>query len=126
MPNACKDQEHADTCRFPHNGVCDWVGWSRTKMPERTSNPDDSPERKELNRVAWLLIREWERVEQKPVTISYYATFVDMARVVIADREAREVKLREALDEACAFALCQSPLGVESHARIYELQKLAK
>lgn len=47
----------------------------------------ESPEKRELNRVANLLIAEWNRVEMKPVSPSFVATFVDMARVVIADKE---------------------------------------
>jgi hypothetical protein len=46
------------------------------------ATPDDS----EVDRVARLLIVEWERVEGKPVNVSYVSTFVDMARIVIADR----------------------------------------
>jgi len=45
-----------------------------------------TPENDELNRVAKLLISEWERVERKPVNVSYWATFVDLARAAIADR----------------------------------------
>lgn len=45
----------------------------------------NSPEKREINRIAWLLIREWERVERVPVNISYYATFADMARAVIVN-----------------------------------------
>jgi hypothetical protein len=40
----------------------------------------------QVDRVARLLIAEWERVEQRLVNVSYIATFVDMARAVIADR----------------------------------------
>lgn len=42
--------------------------------------------RAELNRVSLLLIAEWERAERRKVNPSYVSTFVDMARVVIADR----------------------------------------
>jgi hypothetical protein len=42
----------------------------------------------ELDRVARLLIDEWERVEGVQINPSYVATFVDMARVILADREA--------------------------------------
>lgn len=45
-----------------------------------------SPERDELNRVAGLLIEEWQRVEGATLNVSHVATFVDLARVVIADR----------------------------------------
>lgn len=39
----------------------------------------------EVNRLARVLMSEWERVEGKPVSISYVATFADMARAVLAD-----------------------------------------
>jgi hypothetical protein len=52
------------------------------------------PERAELDRVARLLMNEWERVEGKPVNPSYIATFVDMARVVIADRKRHQPTTR--------------------------------
>ncbi len=42
--------------------------------------------RDEVDRVARLLIAEWERVERRAVNLSYVATFADMARVVIEDR----------------------------------------
>lgn len=42
----------------------------------------------EIDRVAKLLIAEWERVEGKPVNVSYIATFADMARVVVANAQA--------------------------------------
>jgi hypothetical protein len=41
----------------------------------------------ELNRVSALLIAEWERVERCRVNPSRITTFVDMARVAIADRD---------------------------------------
>src|SRR3954471_13662019 len=50
-----------------------------------------SPERAEIDRVARILIAEWERVEGTPVNVSYLATFVDMARAVIADRVAAQL-----------------------------------
>jgi hypothetical protein len=40
----------------------------------------------EVNRIARLLIAEWERVDDK-VNVSRIANFIDMARVVIADRD---------------------------------------
>jgi hypothetical protein len=49
-----------------------------------------SEDRAEVDRVARLLMAEWERVEEKPVGLSYVATFADLARVVIADRRAAE------------------------------------
>lgn len=65
------------------------------------SRSGPSPERDELNRVSSLLIAEWERVEGKPVNVSYVATFVDMARVVIADAaralDARDQQWQERL-----------------------------
>lgn len=42
--------------------------------------------RAELDRVARLLMDAWERAEGTPVGMSYVATFVDLARAVIADR----------------------------------------
>ncbi len=62
------------------------------------------PERTEIDRVAGLLIAEWERVERKPVNVSYIATFADMARAVIADTAAREATLRAELAEARMLA----------------------
>ena len=44
----------------------------------------------EVDRIARLLMAEWERVEGTPVNASYVATFADMARAVIADREENE------------------------------------
>ncbi len=41
----------------------------------------------EVDRVTRLLMAEWERVEEKPVSASFVATFADMGRVVIADRD---------------------------------------
>lgn len=55
----------------------------------RVPGPDDD----EINRIARVLIAEWERVERKPVNISYYATFADMARAMVADRRS-EATLR--------------------------------
>jgi hypothetical protein len=49
-----------------------------------------SADRAEVDRVARLLMAEWERVEEKPVGVSYVATFADLARVVIRDRQAAE------------------------------------
>lgn len=43
---------------------------------------------REVNRIAELLMAEWQRAEKKKwVTISYTYTFVDMAMVVVADRQ---------------------------------------
>lgn len=39
----------------------------------------------EVDRVARLLMAEWHRVEQKEVSVSYIATFADMARVIVDD-----------------------------------------
>ena len=49
-------------------------------------HPSGTPDRDELNRVSRLLIAEWERAERLKVSPSYVSTFVDMARVMIADR----------------------------------------
>lgn len=56
-----------------------------------------SSERMEIDRVGRLLIAEWERVEGGPVNVSYIATFADMARVMIADREGQVAALRARL-----------------------------
>lgn len=48
--------------------------------------PRSPSQRSEVDRVAWLLMAEWERVEHRPVGVSYVATFADLARAVIADR----------------------------------------
>jgi hypothetical protein len=52
------------------------------------AHPGSIP-REEVDRVARMLIAEWERVEGRRVNVSYVATFADLARVVAADR-ARE------------------------------------
>lgn len=39
----------------------------------------------EVDRIAKMLIAEWERVEGEKVNVSYVATFVDMARVVVKE-----------------------------------------
>jgi len=39
----------------------------------------------EVNRIARILMDAWEKAEGKPVNASYVATFVDMAKAVIAD-----------------------------------------
>lgn len=41
----------------------------------------------EVGRVARVLMDAWARAEGKPVTPSYIATFADMARAVVEDRE---------------------------------------
>jgi hypothetical protein len=38
----------------------------------------------EVDHIARLMMAEWERVEGKPVNVSYVATFADMARVILA------------------------------------------
>lgn len=38
------------------------------------------PSREQVDGLARVLMAEWERVEHKPVTASYVATFADMAR----------------------------------------------
>lgn len=45
----------------------------------------------EVDRVARLLMAEWERVEKTSVNTSYITTFCDLARVVIADRHSRRL-----------------------------------
>jgi len=45
-------------------------------------------DKSEVDRVARLLMEAWEQAEGKAVGISYVATFADLARAVIADREA--------------------------------------
>jgi signal transduction histidine kinase len=47
-------------------------------------------ERTEVDRVARLLMDEWERVEGAAPTTSYVATFADMARVIVRDRGAQD------------------------------------
>lgn len=49
------------------------------------ADPGSIP-RHEVDRVARLLMAEWERVEGKPINVSYIATFADLARVVAADQ----------------------------------------
>lgn len=54
---------------------------------------DDStvePLNNEVDRVARVLMAEWERVEGKAVSASYVATFADMARAVIYDQMTQE------------------------------------
>lgn len=48
-------------------------------------NPGPVP-RGEVDRVARLLMTEWERAERKAINVSYIATFVDLARVVSDDQ----------------------------------------
>lgn len=38
---------------------------------------------KEVDECAWILIKAWEEAEGKPVNVSYYATFADMARALL-------------------------------------------
>lgn len=52
----------------------------------------------EADRVARLLMEAWEQAEGAPVGISYVATFVDMARAVIRDRDAAQPD-----EDACRF-----------------------
>lgn len=51
-----------------------------------TSRLTLSPAMQEVNRMAVLLMDEWERVEHEKVSASFVATFVDLARAVIIDR----------------------------------------
>lgn len=41
----------------------------------------------EVDRITRLLLSEWERVEHRSLHASYVATFVNMARVVVADQQ---------------------------------------
>lgn len=50
---------------------------------------DEAATRDDVNRVARILIDEWERVERKPVYVAYIATFADMARAVLAQSSGR-------------------------------------
>lgn len=66
----------------------------------------------EVDRVAALLIETWETAEGAKVNPSYVATFVDMARAVIADR--RSVDLCDSRgprigDDGCPR--CRRPKG---------------
>jgi hypothetical protein len=62
--------------------------------------------RAELDRVARLLMDAWERAEGTPVGMSYVATFVDLARAVIADR----ARLQRAVEGAAGAGGGVSPL----------------
>ena len=53
---------------------------------------DKSPMRVEVDRIARVLIAEWERVEGK-VGVSYVANFADMARAVIFAQPKRPLDL---------------------------------
>lgn len=44
-----------------------------------------------VNKLAWVLIREWERVENTRVSPSYMATFADMARAILRDENSDDV-----------------------------------
>lgn len=48
---------------------------------------------RETDRIARVLMAEWERAEGKPVNPSYVATFADMARAVLDDLGARTERL---------------------------------
>ena len=64
------------------------VEWS--VLPDSTPTEREAGDVGEVDRVARVLMTEWERVEREPVTASYVATFADMARAVIADHAERE------------------------------------
>lgn len=64
--------------------------------------------RAELDRVARLLMDAWERAEGTPVGMSYVATFVDLARAVIADR----ARLQRAVEGAAGAGLAGAGGGV--------------
>jgi hypothetical protein len=77
----------------------------------------------EVNRVARVLMAEWERAEGKPVSASYVATFADMARVVIADRRAQHdaekaEAVREALDEVERRVLAEIESARNDNAQV--------
>jgi hypothetical protein len=61
-----------------------------------------SDERAETNRVARLLMAEWERVEGRATTTSYVATFADMARVILRDRAQASAPLHARIAELAA------------------------
>jgi hypothetical protein len=44
---------------------------------------DTDPTRDDVNNIARIMMAEWERVEHKPVNVSYISTFADMARAVL-------------------------------------------
>ena len=46
---------------------------------------DAASEEPEVARVARVLMAAWEKAEGKPVSVSYVATFADMARAVLAE-----------------------------------------
>lgn len=66
----------------------------------------------EIDRIGKLLIDEWERVERKPVNVSYIATFADLARVIIADNKRREAD-REAAELAKRGTTWDPPGGLK-------------
>lgn len=43
-------------------------------------------DKSEVNRLARVMMTAWEKAEGKPVNVSYVATFVDMARAVVSDK----------------------------------------
>jgi hypothetical protein len=52
---------------------------------ERAQERETRAERREVDRVARVLMAAWEQAEGTPVSPSYVATFADLARAVIAD-----------------------------------------
>ncbi len=48
--------------------------------------PVEGAEGREVARVARVLMAAWEKAEGRPVSVSYVATFADLARAVLADQ----------------------------------------
>src|SRR5690606_37447440 len=81
--------------------------------------------RDEINRIARMLMDAWAKAEPSHAVtlhhVSYIATFVDMARAVVADRgaerDALQAKLAEAVrrrascDGSCDIALARRQVG---------------
>ncbi len=58
---------------------------------------DAASEEPEVARVARVLMAAWEQAEGKPVSVSYVATFADLARAAIADASEHESRARAAV-----------------------------
>lgn len=78
------------------------------------STQSNHPQRAEINRVAKILMDAWARAEpEHNVTkypVSYIATFADMARAVVEDRELLECG-KAVYAGGCMWAECALPLG---------------
>lgn len=57
-------------------------------------DPIGRPSTDLVNRVANAMIAEWERVEGKKVSVSYVATFADMARAAIVEVEKTRLEIQ--------------------------------